>query len=142
MSVILRVLSQLSVFQVYRGKLIEAEDNMNSQMASVTVTYRDGRVAQLEHIYIRGSKIRFLILPDMLKNAPMLKNMGGRGGGRGGSGATRGKSGILRAQAGAGGRGGRGRGDRGGFGGDRGDRGGRGGFGDRGRGGFRGRGRD
>ena len=120
--------------QVYRGKLIEAGDNMNSQMASVTVTYRDGRVAQLEHIYIRGSKIRFMILPDMLKNAPMLKNMGGRGGGRGGgSGATRGKSGILRAQAGAGGRGGRG-----GFG-DRGrGRGDRGGFGDRGRGGFRG----
>ena len=88
--------------KVYRGKLIEAEDNMNSQMASVTVTYRDGRVAQLEHIYIRGSKIRFMILPDMLKNAPMLKNMGGRGGGRGGGGAPRGKSGILRAQAGAG----------------------------------------
>ena len=61
--------------QVYRGKLIEAEDNMNSQMASVTVTYRDGRVAQLENIYIRGSKIRFMILPDMLKNAPMFKNM-------------------------------------------------------------------
>merc|ERR1719468_1147557 len=106
---------------------------MNSQMASVTVTYRDGRVAQLEHIYIRGSRIRFLILPDVLKNAPMLKNMGGRGGGRGGSGATRGKSGILRAQAGAGGRGGRGSfGDRGRC------RGDRGGFGDRGRGGFRG----
>ena len=92
----------MSSLQVYRGKLIEAEDNMNSQMASVTVTYRDGRVAQLEHIYIRGSKIRFMILPDMLKNAPMLKNMGGRGGGRGGGGAPRGKSGILRAQAGAG----------------------------------------
>ena len=26
--------------EVYRGKLIEAEDNMNSQMASVTVTFR------------------------------------------------------------------------------------------------------
>ena len=39
--------------EVYRGKLIEAEDNMNSQMASVTVTYRDGKVAQLENIYIR-----------------------------------------------------------------------------------------
>merc|ERR1711988_1900151 len=105
-----------------------AEDNMNSQMTSVTVTYRDGRVAQLEHIYIRGSKIRFMILPDMLKNAPMLKNLGGRGGGRGGGGATRGKSGILRAQAGAGGRGGgRGSGGRGGFGGGRG-----GGFGGRG----------
>merc|ERR1712114_128415 len=89
--------------EVYRGKLVEAEDNMNSQMASVTVTYRDGRVAQLENIYIRGSKIRFMILPDMLKNAPMFKNMGGRGG-RGGGG-PRGKSAILRAQAGAGGRG-------------------------------------
>ena len=56
----------MSFGQVYRGKLIEAEDNMNSQMASVTVTYRDGRVAQLENIYIRGSKIRFLILPGKL----------------------------------------------------------------------------
>ena len=26
---------------------------MNSQMASVTVKYRDGRVAQLENIYLR-----------------------------------------------------------------------------------------
>ena len=56
----------MSFGQVYRGKLIEAEDNMNSQMASVTVTYRDGRVAQLENIYIRGSKIRFLFLPGKL----------------------------------------------------------------------------
>jgi len=136
--------------EVYRGKLIEAEDNMNSQMSSVTVTHRDGRVAQLEHIYIRGSKVRFMILPDMLKNAPMLKNMSSRGG------ASRGKSAILGAQAGRGGRGGGsfgggggrgsgfggdwggGRGGRGGgFGGDRGGgRGGRGGFGG---GGFGGR---
>ena len=99
---------------------------MNCQMTSVTVTYRDGRVAQLEHIYIRGSKIRFMILPDMLKNAPMLKNMGGRGGGRGGAGAARGKSGILRNQAASGGRGSGGRG-RGGP-----PMGGRGGFGGRG----------
>ena len=46
--------------EVYRGKLIEAEDNMNLQMTNVTVTYRDGRVAQLENIYIRGSKIRYV----------------------------------------------------------------------------------
>merc|ERR1711976_195899 len=69
-------------------------------MTAVTVTYRDGRVAQLENIYIRGSKIRFLILPDMLKNAPMFKNMGrGRGAAAGTGGASRGKSAILRAQA-------------------------------------------
>jgi len=125
--------------EIYRGKLVEAEDNMNSQMQSVTVTYRDGRVAQLEHIYVRGSKIRFLILPDMLKNAPMLKNMATRG--RGSSGA-RGKSAIIGGQVAAGGRGGRGRGgDRGGGRGGFGDRGGRGahgaGYGSRGGGGER-----
>ena len=39
--------------QVYRGKLIEAEDNTNSQMANITVTYRDVRVALLENICSR-----------------------------------------------------------------------------------------
>ena len=28
---------------------------------------------QLENVYIRGSKIRFLILPDMLKNSVRTK---------------------------------------------------------------------
>ncbi|KAG8237945.1 hypothetical protein J437_LFUL016290 [Ladona fulva] len=92
--------------EVYRGKLIEAEDNMNCQMINITVTYRDGRIAQLENVYIRGSKIRFLILPDMLKNAPMFKRQGQKGTG----GAGRGKSAILRAQAARGRGRGRGRG--------------------------------
>ncbi|CAG9558862.1 unnamed protein product [Danaus chrysippus] len=96
--------------EVYRGKLIEAEDNMNCQMTLVTVTYRDGRVAQLENVYIRGSKIRFLILPDMLKNAPMFKRQGNK------PTAGRGKSAILRAQAAGRGRAsGRGGGHRGGW---------------------------
>lgn len=106
--------------EVYRGKLIEAEDNMNCQMTQITVTYRDGRVAQLENVYIRGSKIRFLILPDMLKNAPMFKKQTKAGT------AGRGKSAILRAQAARG----RGRGNssmRGGPGGGGGGGGGRGG---------------
>ncbi|CAB3364515.1 small nuclear ribonucleoprotein Sm D3 [Cloeon dipterum] len=94
--------------EVYRGKLIEAEDNMNCQMTNIVVTYRDGRTAELENVFIRGSKIRFLILPDMLKNAPMFKRQGQKGGG---GAAGRGKSAILRAQAARGrGRGGRGRG--------------------------------
>lgn len=83
--------------EVYRGKLIEAEDNMNCQMANITVTYRDGRVAQLENVFIRGSKIRFLILPDMLKNAPMFKKVGVKQGG-GAAVAGRGKSALLKAQ--------------------------------------------
>jgi hypothetical protein len=36
------------------------------------VTGRDGRVSQLDQVYIRGSMIRFFIVPDMLQNAPML----------------------------------------------------------------------
>ena len=59
--------------EVYRGKLLEAEDNMNCQMQSITVTARDGRVTNVEQVFIRGSMIRFFILPDMLKNAPMFK---------------------------------------------------------------------
>ena len=80
--------------EVYRGKLIEAEDNMNCQMTQITVTYRDGRTANLENVYIRGSKIRFMILPDMLKNAPMFKKAGPKAGTAG-----RGKSALLRAQS-------------------------------------------
>ncbi|KAL8735983.1 MAG: hypothetical protein Q9166_000545 [cf. Caloplaca sp. 2 TL-2023] len=44
--------------QVYRGKLIEAEDNMNVQLKDITVTARDGRVSHLDQVYIRGSHER------------------------------------------------------------------------------------
>ena len=81
--------------EIYRGKLLEAEDNMNCQMQNITVTTRDGRVTQVEQVFIRGSMIRFFILPDMLKNAPMFKpkSAGSRGMSAGG-----GKSAIMRAQ--------------------------------------------
>ena len=65
---------------IYRAKLLEAEDNMNCQMQGVTVTGRDGRVTQVEQVFIRGSMIRFFILPDMLKNAPMFKAKSGNKG--------------------------------------------------------------
>ncbi|KAK2813377.1 hypothetical protein FQN50_000692 [Emmonsiellopsis sp. PD_5] len=52
--------------QVYRGKLLEAEDNMNVQLKDITVTARDGRVSHLDQVYIRGSHVRFFIVPDML----------------------------------------------------------------------------
>ncbi|KAK2755056.1 small nuclear ribonucleoprotein Sm D3 [Arachnomyces sp. PD_36] len=43
--------------QVYRGKLLEAEDNMNVQLKDITVTARDGRVSHLDQVYIRGSHV-------------------------------------------------------------------------------------
>jgi small nuclear ribonucleoprotein D3 len=78
--------------ELYRGKLLEAEDNMNCLMGNLTATYRDGRTAQLEHVFIRGSKIRFAILPDMIKNAPMFKNIKGSKAAKG-----QGKAAIIKA---------------------------------------------
>jgi len=85
---------ELKSGEMYRGKLVEAEDNMNSQLADITFTDRAGKTAQLESVYIRGSKIRFFVLPDMLRNAPMFKNAK-----KSASGLGRGKAAILRAQA-------------------------------------------
>ena len=48
-----------------------AEDSLNISLKEITVTGRDGRVSQLDQVYIRGSMIRFFIVPDMLQNAPM-----------------------------------------------------------------------
>jgi small nuclear ribonucleoprotein D3 len=98
---------ELKTGEVYRGRLLEAEDNMNCKMNEITLTGRDGSKHPLEHAFIRGSHIRFLILPDILKNAPMFRkdltkalkakglatavaksNVGGRGGGRGGRGRS------------------------------------------------------
>mmetsp|Transcript_17031 Transcript_17031/g.19018 ORF Transcript_17031/g.19018 Transcript_17031/m.19018 type:complete len:109 (+) Transcript_17031:3-329(+) len=63
---------ELKSGEVYRGQLVEAEDNMNIQMRNITVTHRDGKQTKIEYAFIRGSKVRWFILPDMLKNAPMF----------------------------------------------------------------------
>eukprot|EP00434_Breviolum_minutum_P043890 symbB.v1.2.039143.t1/scaffold6369.1/size18677/3 len=67
---------------MYRGHLMNCEDNMNAMLEGVTVTGRDGKVTNLEQVYLRGSQIRYFILPDMLRHAPMFKKKG-RGAGRG-----------------------------------------------------------
>ena len=56
---------------IFRHRLSIAEDNLNIALKDITVTGRDGRVSQLDQVYIRGSMIRFFIVPDMLQNAPM-----------------------------------------------------------------------
>eukprot|EP00754_Rhynchopus_humris_P013555 Rhum_TRINITY_DN14334_c12_g1::Rhum_TRINITY_DN14334_c12_g1_i1::g.82009::m.82009/K11088/SNRPD3, SMD3; small nuclear ribonucleoprotein D3 len=68
--------------EVYRGFLNDAEDNMNVKLSSLTMTKPDGKTVTMEQVFLRGSKIRFFILPDMLRHAPMFKQMGeskGRG---------------------------------------------------------------
>ena len=65
---------ELTNGQVYRGKLQHAEDSCNVQLREVTGTARDGRVSHLDYVYLRGSHVRFFVVPDMLRNAPMFRN--------------------------------------------------------------------
>ena len=61
--------------ETYRGKLDEAEDNMNCHLSNCTKTGRDGRVTTLANCFLRGSHVRFMVLPDILKNAPFFKKI-------------------------------------------------------------------
>ncbi|KAJ7072263.1 hypothetical protein C8F01DRAFT_1076366 [Mycena amicta] len=49
---------ELKTGAMYRGKLAEAEDNLNISLKDITVTGRDGRVSQLDQVYIRGSMVQ------------------------------------------------------------------------------------
>lgn len=66
---------EMRMGDVYRGTLSSVEDNMNVQLKRVMLTRRDGSVSSLDHVFIRGSKIRFFILPDILSSAPMFKRV-------------------------------------------------------------------
>ena len=57
----------------YRGKLVEAEDNMNVQLENVVIVAKDGSVKNASHVYIRGSQIQFFSIPEILSNAPTLQ---------------------------------------------------------------------
>jgi small nuclear ribonucleoprotein D3 len=46
---------------------------MNVQLKDITVTARDGRVSHLDQVYIRGSHVRFFIVPDMLRYVSATK---------------------------------------------------------------------
>lgn len=45
---------------------------MNCQLRDITVTARDGRVSHLDQVYIRGSHVRYFIVPDMLRYAEQM----------------------------------------------------------------------
>ena len=57
---------------------VTAEDNMNVQLKDITVTARDGRVSHLEQVYIRGSHVRYFIVPDMLRYGSLQYEAEGR----------------------------------------------------------------
>ena len=89
---------ELITGQIYRGKLVSVEDNMNVQLKDVTLTQRDGEAKLLEQVFLRGSHIRFFALPDNLRHAPMVKGFGSKSKSRGmGMGVARAE--VARAQA-------------------------------------------
>jgi small nuclear ribonucleoprotein D3 len=113
---------ELRTGDVYRGKLEESEDTMNCQLRDVVFTARDGRVTRLDSVYLRGSQVRFVVLPELLKGAPLFQKVRvfaeakakaipsgsgrgrGKGGARGGRGRGRGalptSSSLVRARRG------------------------------------------
>lgn len=53
---------------------------MNVQLKDITVTARDGRVSHLDQVYIRGSHVRYFIVPDMLRyNTALHTNLDRQG---------------------------------------------------------------
>ena len=66
---------ELKTGATYRGELVQSEDSWNLLLKDVTVTTREGKVHTLTTIYLRGNQIRFIILPDMLANAPMFERV-------------------------------------------------------------------
>jgi small nuclear ribonucleoprotein D3 len=48
---------------------------MNVSLSDVIRTARNGQISKLPNVYLRGSSIRFIALPDLLKNAPVFKKV-------------------------------------------------------------------
>ena len=59
----------------YRGYLVDAEDTMNMRLDDVYVTKRNGKHFRMEQVFVRGSQVRFIVLPDILQNSPMFKRL-------------------------------------------------------------------
>lgn len=61
--------------EIYRGLLLSAEDTMNMALSDVLRTSRNGQISKLPSVYLRGSSIRFIALPELLKNAPVFQKV-------------------------------------------------------------------
>ncbi|KAK8810602.1 hypothetical protein WA158_007177 [Blastocystis sp. Blastoise] len=69
------VFLELQSGEKYRGHLLSAEDTMNCHLTNVSMRDRCGKVSKLETVFIRGSTIRYIVLPDILKNSPMFQKV-------------------------------------------------------------------
>lgn len=59
--------------ELIRGLLFEAEDMMNLYIKNAVILDPHGVKRRTNQLYLRGPEILFIVLPDMLKHAPMFK---------------------------------------------------------------------
>lgn len=73
---------------VYRGLLHDVEENLSVSLDEVKATMSDGKIVQMKGVYLKGSRIRLISLPDSAAEyMPQLTRPArGRGGFRGGRG--------------------------------------------------------
>ena len=59
----------------YRGKLIEIEHNMNIFLTNVIWQENGGKIQKCSSIFLRGNNIKLIILPEILKETPLINNI-------------------------------------------------------------------
>lgn len=59
--------------ELIRGLLFEAEDMMNLYIKKAVILNLNGVKRVVDQVYIRGSQINFIVLPEMLRHAPMFQ---------------------------------------------------------------------
>ncbi len=64
---------ELKSGETHRGHLMHVEDSMNCLLENVKITSKDGQLTGVDQMYIRGSLIRWVVVPDALRHAPFLK---------------------------------------------------------------------
>ena len=64
---------ELKTGELYSGTLEGSEDTWNCHLTNVTYTNLDGIETHLESVYIRGSNILFMSIPEMFANAPAFQ---------------------------------------------------------------------
>eukprot|EP00566_Odontella_aurita_P022372 CAMPEP_0113544670 /NCGR_PEP_ID=MMETSP0015_2-20120614/10835_1 /TAXON_ID=2838 /ORGANISM="Odontella" /LENGTH=132 /DNA_ID=CAMNT_0000444951 /DNA_START=179 /DNA_END=573 /DNA_ORIENTATION=- /assembly_acc=CAM_ASM_000160 len=61
--------------EIVRGMLFEAEDMMNLYIKNAIVHDENGTKRKVDQMYLRGPEIVFIVLPNMLRHAPMFKRI-------------------------------------------------------------------
>jgi len=61
--------------EIIRGLLFEAEDMMNLYIKNAVVWNIQGVKRKVDQLYLRGTQILFIAIPQMLRHAPMFQRI-------------------------------------------------------------------